>query len=275
MKAGVPRFLIAGSLGNATAPRSSYAIRNFLTSSIKHSEQRNVDHSTSSKLWEDALREEAEEESNAVKSQQKSTPSLLAAQNQNWDGEESIQDAVLRMLVDKYKPLRGPAVRSADEKLKQAPPNVAASTSGHSSNQDAHYNTPQYRADEPLLPSIEGHKPWLVTFKPPSHSVNVKLGNIASHQSSIKTRKAPSGEVELESKIEPSAKRRIEQAERLGRARESMLDYRMGIKNGMKQHSEGLQKRPAPVGLKGWASLVEERIEVKPLNSYICYNKVR
>jgi hypothetical protein len=42
------------------------------------------------------------------------------AQHANWDGDERIQDAVLRMLVDKYKPLRstGNAIESADEKLK-------------------------------------------------------------------------------------------------------------------------------------------------------------
>lgn len=44
--------------------------------------------------------------------------SQLLLQHSNWDGEESMQDAVLRMLVDKYRPLRGETIRSAEEKLR-------------------------------------------------------------------------------------------------------------------------------------------------------------
>ncbi|OBZ70344.1 hypothetical protein A0H81_09765 [Grifola frondosa] len=56
---------------------------------------------------------------------------------------------------------------------------------------------------------------------------------------------------------EKETKKRMEQAGRLSRARESTLDYRLGIKGGsMDQH-----RRPNPVTMKGWASLVEDRIE--------------
>ena len=46
------------------------------------------------------------------------------AQHANWDGDERIQDAVLRMLVDKYKALRrktgstSNGIEGADEKLR-------------------------------------------------------------------------------------------------------------------------------------------------------------
>jgi len=51
-------------------------------------------------------------------------------------------------------------------------------------------------------------------------------------------------------------KKRSEIAGRLTRVRESTLDYRLGITKN------GVQARPNPVSIKGWAGLVEERIEV-------------
>jgi len=57
--------------------------------------------------------------------------------------------------------------------------------------------------------------------------------------------------------------RRSEQVQRLTRAKESTLDYRMGIRKASKadDKASGVQRRPNPVALKGWTSLVEERIE--------------
>ena len=43
---------------------------------------------------------------------------LSVISNNDWTGDESIQDAVLRMLVDKYKPLRAGTIRTAEDKLK-------------------------------------------------------------------------------------------------------------------------------------------------------------
>jgi hypothetical protein len=47
-------------------------------------------------------------------------------QEENWTGDESLHNAVLRMLVDKYKPMRDIAggIKTADEKLKANPPLV-------------------------------------------------------------------------------------------------------------------------------------------------------
>ena len=171
------------------------------SSFVSRTARETVDHSASSKLWEDAMREEAEE----VKNESSSLPQQLLSQEENWTGEESVRDAVLRMLVDKYKPLRGPVVRSADEKLKQTPPAILSSTPG------AGPSTVHYRADEPLLPSVEGHKPWLVTFKPPSHAVNVKVGSIVSGPRTS-TRRGLEGLEEGEKKVERGAKRRRHKA---------------------------------------------------------------
>jgi hypothetical protein len=78
--------------------------------------------SASAKLFADAAREEAER---ASAPRQPTQIPHLENQHKNWDGEESIQDAVLRMLVDKYKPLRHGTIQTADQKLKMSPPKGA------------------------------------------------------------------------------------------------------------------------------------------------------
>ncbi|KZP21560.1 hypothetical protein FIBSPDRAFT_953579 [Athelia psychrophila] len=58
----------------------------------------------SAKLFADAALEESAPPSPRV--------TLLENQHKNWDGDESVEDAVLRMLVDthKHKPLRTGAI---------------------------------------------------------------------------------------------------------------------------------------------------------------------
>jgi len=58
---------------------------------------------------------------------------------------------------------------------------------------------------------------------------------------------------------EKEKKKKTLQVERLGQALESTLDYRLGIKIGEQKH---LVQTPNPVSLKGWNSIIEEKIEV-------------
>jgi len=224
----------------------------------------NPDHRASSKLFEDAAREEASD--NATPGR----PSriTLLEQEENWTGDESVRDAVLRMLVDKYKPLRGGPIRTAEEKLKATPPTVRAPDhavqGGHMAMEEAKVameetqTTPTRAANEPLLPGIEGHQPWHTTFKVPSHATaSVRYGRVA-----MPSTRSPIVSPDLDEKARRQAretKRRTEQAGRLSRARESTLDYRLGIKSGNNAATEF--RRPNPVSMKGWANLVEDRIE--------------
>lgn len=219
------------------------------------------DRSASSKLFADAAREEAEEE------QPKSSRlTVLENQEDNWTGDESVRDAVLRMLVDKYKPLRSGPIRTADEKLKQAPPKITP-TSPSPAITDVHVTTSfdsqsiggsgvRNLADVPLLPSVEGHQPWHTTFQAPSHATSsIKYGNIISHG----RRKPPSAIGPLDEKAEKKekeTKKRMLHAGRISRARESALDYKLGLK------ATSMHRTPIPATMKGWASLVEEKIEV-------------
>jgi hypothetical protein len=80
----------------------------------------NVDHRASSKLFADAKHEERTSVTPTRTGVQRGTTS----EHPNWTGDESVEDAVLRMLVDKYKPLRTGAIRTAEEKMHRAPPQI-------------------------------------------------------------------------------------------------------------------------------------------------------
>ncbi len=54
-------------------------------------------------------------------------------------------------------------------------------------------------------------------------------------------------------------KKRTQQANKLALARESTLDYRLGIKG--RDRPTGI---PNPATIKGWNSLIEDKIEVCP-----------
>ena len=131
-----------------------------------------------------------------------------------------------------------------------------------------------HRSDEPLLPAVEGHKPWLTTFKVPSHvTASIRYGHIptvgtASSSTSSTRRAAEAGSTDDDRarRKEREAKKRSEIVGRLTRAKESTLDYRLGITKNTKS---GMQERHNPVSVKGWAGLVEARIEVRCLPSMV------
>jgi DnaJ homolog subfamily C member 28 len=70
----------------------------------------------STKLFADAQREERESEQHVepTTSTHLSQLPFLERQHENWTRDESIQDLVLCMLVDKYKPLWTGSIQSAD-----------------------------------------------------------------------------------------------------------------------------------------------------------------
>ncbi|EEB97550.1 hypothetical protein MPER_03107, partial [Moniliophthora perniciosa FA553] len=153
------------------------------------------------------------------------------------------------MLVDKYKPLRSGSIQTAEEKLKSTPPRI-----GHVGLSSAPIQPSRTGswANEPLLPSSESHRPWHTEYKVPSHVVSsIKLANIPPP---VAPRKHANPQDDRARRQEREVLKRTEQAGRLGRARESTLDYKLGLKG-----SGG--GRPNPVSLKGWASFIEDRIE--------------
>ncbi|KAI5987780.1 hypothetical protein EDC04DRAFT_1472782 [Pisolithus marmoratus] len=205
----------------------------------------------SAKLSEDVTREDAEAEMHGSEVQgRRSKVPRMEHPHENWCGEESLQDTVLRMLVDKYKPLRTGIVRTADEKLKDSPPQIRSETI------QPDIRTWKEIANEPLLPAVEGHKPWHTTFKAPSHtSASIKFGSIELPPTSTKSGSTSTGS--QTARTERELLKRKEQASRLTRARESTLDYRLGLR-GERDRSRA---RVNPATLAGWQSLAEKRIE--------------
>ena len=217
----------------------------------------------SAKLFSDAKQEDLRSKSAHLQTLESQ------AQHANWDGDERIQDTVLRMLVDKYKPLRSNSssagIESADEKLKKSVPRVTEKRPISTWEEES-----AGHLSEPLLPSEEDHKPWHTTFKIPSHAeASIKFANIPI----ATTATTPSTQLPFSSstnsnaikddrtkRLERETKKRTEQVGRLTRARESTLDYKMGITPAMK--NSNLVGRVNPVTIKGWASLVEDQIEV-------------
>lgn len=232
--------------------------------------------SSSSKLFADA---EAEEKDAAPKK----SSSREQPEYENWTGDENIRDAVLRMLVDKYKPLRTGTVRTAEEKIRSMPsarPIIPLNTPSpiESSMSNAGATTSKALKE---TPEEYVHKPWLVTFKVPSHATitpSIKTGFIPPSP----TRAATIPD-------DPRARARARQINkaaavpgRLSKAKESTLDYRLGgsmiaveqaraarrdadagvVEDDQDDHHTQQRFRANPTSLRAWSSLIEDKIEV-------------
>ncbi|QRW16068.1 hypothetical protein RhiXN_04069 [Rhizoctonia solani] len=237
--------------------------------------KRNSYQSSSAKLFADAEAEERD----FSNIHRPSRADIIRQKEENWDGEERIQDAVLRMLVDKYKPLRTGQIQTADEKLKHNIPRVLTkittqewgSENGLESRQStdmSHYTASTYEAPAPgpdQLSSTEPVPPWLVTFKVPSHAqASIKFGNFISTPPRLVT-SSTSDPLQKPVRLDPlstrtrakqkAEKRFAQVAGRIDRARESIIDYRSGV------HGQETGSRPNPVSIRGWNALIEERIQ--------------
>ncbi|KAF9480164.1 hypothetical protein BDN70DRAFT_805663 [Pholiota conissans] len=216
--------------------------------------------SASAKLFADAAHEEAEE-----KAKMSQRLSVLEQQYPNWDGDESIKDAVLRMLVDKYKPLRTGTIQTAEEKIKLHPPKLAPAFGSH----EIPISTPPQPvklvpttgswATESLLPAKENHQPWHTEFKAPSmDNGSVKLAQMPPPPVTKKTTTQPMDD--RARRLAREEKKRTQKVGRLSQAKESTLDYRLGIKGHQMQHQMA-SGMPNPTSIKGWNSLIEDKIE--------------
>lgn len=192
------------------------------------------DRTASAKLFEDAVDEERRGAASSSSSQV-----VSRITEKNWDGDESMEDAVLRMLVDKYKPLRSGTVISADERLKDEARKITNFPGG--------VERALSLGDLPAIP--------MPSFGTASGSKG--KGKPATDPDDAKAR---------------ADSRRIrklnEGAGRLGSAREKSLDYRFGRILGSQEDSPSTNlgaepvKRANPVSLGGWSAMVEDAIEV-------------
>lgn len=128
----------------------------------------------SDKLLQDALRLEEEEEAALSKQSRTQDPN-----DPIWTGDERVQDTVLRMVMDKYKPLRirgNEHKDSADEKIRagiQTPTAPGPSPTG-----SALFVTPPpgvqgAHEDGRKLPKTPDQKPWRAVYVRPAHLLGV------------------------------------------------------------------------------------------------------
>ncbi|BEJ15195.1 hypothetical protein CspHIS471_0409620 [Cutaneotrichosporon sp. HIS471] len=239
----------------------------------------------SAKLFADALVEEKTETDAAAKN---ARAHLVDSQGPIWTGEEAQRDAVLRMIVDKYKPLRTgegikddvaeKRIRNWMKNLEMAPKaTTAANTIPVSSGESIH--TPK------LPPHL--FRPWHATYTGDNdvvESPKVKWGHFeartATDLSNLMELRLPSNVDGTVRKAHRDFRRATKLQGRLGSARESAIDYRLGIHDGDMTHvgaeeeeMEGFSgnrqirgesvlgaQRGGASGMRAWAGLVEERI---------------
>ncbi|KAF8305457.1 hypothetical protein DL93DRAFT_2063560 [Clavulina sp. PMI_390] len=228
--------------------------------------------SSSSKLFADAEAEEHEE------ARQAKSKGKQPEEYPNWDGEERIQDAVLRMLMDKYKPLRTGSIISSDEKIKDAvsrhpslgPTRIIPSPSSTdqpanelNSNETASVSDAHTSDASPSTHFDGEYRPWLVTFKAPSHatvSPAIKYGRLPASPTGVRTIDS----VPISSMEDPRARAEARRqrklalsAGRLTQAREAMIDYKLG---GSLEATSSYRSRN-PHSMRAWNSLIEDKIE--------------
>jgi len=238
------------------------------------------------KLFADAIAEES------LGSSSSSRDHLRLTQGPIWDGDESQPDAVLRMLIDAHKPLRsGEGVKhdAADEKVKgwikglKMEPRIPVRTPQPSEVKvDAEPGAAHRTTIPPHL-----HRPWHSTYTGETRTKEapqVKYGMFIR-------KSADGGSLAnlMELQLPPNADGKTVKAlrragkvvRRFEKAREGAIDYRLGIQVGegrevveaeedetfhgnrqVKGSSVLGTVRGGASGLKAWAGLVEDRIQV-------------
>lgn len=199
----------------------------------------------SAKLFADAQKEEER-----VKD---SRSELRHSQGPIWDGDESTQDAVLRMLVDAHKPLRtGEGVKhdSADKRIKgwmkgiDMEPRLANVVEMPAGQGDGTASAATATEDESVNPHRTTipphlHRPWHSTytgaFQTNDGTPQVKYGTFIKRKADgdsltnlLELQLPPGADGKLRAKVK-QARRSGKATRRFDQAREGALDYRLGL----------------------------------------------
>jgi aarF domain-containing kinase len=192
-----------------------------------------------------------------------------------WTGDESVRDAVIRLLMDKHKPLRTGSIRSADSRLQE----MAKKT-----DMSPRVVVPSDETQAPFRPlssaimeereiPAEDFKPWHARYVRTSSATTpqVYYGKSmpvagSSSRSTVSLLDRPPLPTDAAARRSEKAKRRAEdRINRVEGAKEFALDYKLGGGGGYQMRgasAAGGGIRGGPSGLRAWQNLVEDRIEV-------------
>lgn len=224
------------------------------------------------KLMRDALLSEEEEEAAMARKQRIQDPN-----DPVWTGEERVQDTVLRMVMDKYKPLR---VKIADDGTHPADAKIQAGIQTPGRTQSGpdtavvSLNGPKGEGeheDGRRLPKTPDARPWRAVYVRPSHLLGSGAEDTPSVyygqylQSSASSSRLPTGtpSSDLRQKLKragvnaaalpldnPKAMNQLRQglkmAERRGKllkARDSVIDYTLAKPQGSHHHDDGVGEK--------------------------------
>lgn len=246
----------------------------------------------SAKLFADAVAEESLEATAKAKG---ARDHLLHSQGPIWTGDEAQSDAVLRMLVDKYKPLRtGEGIKdnAADKRIHNWMKNVDMEAHHPVRGKGDGVEITTSSGESPHSPKLPPHlfRPWHATYTGDNQAFEapkIKFGHFDQRKADrdwsnlLELRLPPNADGTTRAKHR-DFRRSTKLQGRLGSARESAIDYRLGVVDGEMTHvgaeeeelegfSGNRQIRGNSVlgahkggasGMRAWAGLVEDRITV-------------
>lgn len=221
--------------------------------------------SASQKLFADALEEE-ERERAAPRAASRAEQLVAQHVEPVWTGDERMEDTVLRMLLDKYKPMRsGSKEDGLARRLQQAKP------------------TPRTPGPAPPVPD----KPWNITFvglHTPGGEPKVHRGKIAPpptrldrvmHARGVLQAPIKPGDTRAKTELKKTLGR-IATRDRIEAAVGASLDYAKRPANASLHDLEHEREQPLIVGgQRGAAALAERRIQEAFQSGAFAHNSLR
>jgi hypothetical protein len=185
-----------------------------------------------------------------------------------WTGDESVRDAVIRLLMDKHKPLRTGSIVSSDVRIREMSRKTDMTPRVFEESA-----TPPPVADAILkereIPA-EDFKPWHARYVRSTSATTPRVyyGSMPTQglQSNVSLLDRPALPIDPTARrAEKNRRRTEERVQRVEGAKDGALDYRLGGGQGYQTRgasAAGGGVRGGPSGVRAWQNLVEDRIEV-------------
>ena len=249
----------------------------------------------SERLFRDAEREEEAEREAKARAESRGD-----VNDPIWTGDERLEDTVLRMLMDKYRPLRTPGMNAKreglDNKLKKVPKPVERHTPVPPPASNAPQPRPHTPPDQPwnavyVRPThAGGGEPQIYRGRMPARAVEYETEmSRALKARGVTKEQLPFHDPKAMSNIRSSLKRSMGQ-ERLVRARDQTLEYagrapdtnlaqlqkeREQVRKNEQEEAEQQLLMTMLGSTRGLASIADRRIEEARIKGQFAHNSLR